>query len=59
MIAFQKLNPKRKGSTTKIAFATDDLINISAHLKRASMYLIYAIENGQMTAQEERMKPVH
>jgi predicted Fe-Mo cluster-binding NifX family protein len=43
----------------KIAFATDDLINISAHLGRAQKYLIYTIENGRVMVQEERAKPVH
>jgi predicted Fe-Mo cluster-binding NifX family protein len=43
----------------KIAFATDDLEKISAHLGRAQKYLIYTIENGQVVAQEERIKPVH
>jgi predicted Fe-Mo cluster-binding NifX family protein len=44
---------------TKIAFATDDLINISTHLGRAKKYLIYTIEKGQTIAREERLKPVH
>jgi predicted Fe-Mo cluster-binding NifX family protein len=43
----------------KIAFATDDLVKISAHLGRAQKYLIYTIENGHVTAQEGRAKPVH
>ena len=44
---------------TKIAFATDDLTTISPHLGRAQKYLIYTIEDGKVTAQEEREKPVH
>jgi hypothetical protein len=31
----------------KIAFATDDVVNISAHLGRAQKYLIYTIENSE------------
>jgi predicted Fe-Mo cluster-binding NifX family protein len=44
---------------TKIAFATDDLVKISPHLGRAQKYLIYIIEDGQVTGKEERTKPVH
>jgi predicted Fe-Mo cluster-binding NifX family protein len=43
----------------KIAFATDDLVNISAHLGRAQKNLIYSIENGHIMTQEEHAKPVH
>jgi predicted Fe-Mo cluster-binding NifX family protein len=44
---------------TKIAFATDDLITISAHLGHAKKYLVYTVEKGRLTAREERSKPVH
>jgi len=43
----------------KIAFATDDLMHISAHLGRAQKYLVYTIEKGHVTTQEERSKPFH
>ncbi|MEW6287597.1 MAG: NifB/NifX family molybdenum-iron cluster-binding protein [Chloroflexota bacterium] len=43
----------------KIAFATDDLTTISAHLGRAKKYLVVSVENGQVVAREERDKPAH
>ncbi len=43
----------------KIAFATDDLINISAHLGRAKKFLVYTIQDGHVTSKEERVKPAH
>ncbi|MCB9111414.1 MAG: dinitrogenase iron-molybdenum cofactor biosynthesis protein [Anaerolineales bacterium] len=43
----------------KIAFATDDLVTISAHLGRAQKFLVYTIEDGRVTSQEERVKPAH
>lgn len=44
---------------TKIAFATDDGLTISAHLGRAQKFMVVHIENGQVTAREERAKPTH
>lgn len=43
----------------KIAFATDDLVNISAHLGRAKKFLVYTIQDGHVTSKEERVKPAH
>lgn len=43
----------------KIAFATDDLVTISAHFGRAQKYSVYTIENNQVIAREEREKTSH
>lgn len=43
----------------KIAFATDDLVTISAHLGRAQKFLVYTIQDGHVTSKEERIKPAH
>ncbi|MEJ5224584.1 MAG: NifB/NifX family molybdenum-iron cluster-binding protein [Anaerolineales bacterium] len=43
----------------KIAFATDNLTTISAHLGRARHYLVVTVENGQVVSRETREKPSH
>jgi predicted Fe-Mo cluster-binding NifX family protein len=43
----------------KIAVITDDFTTISAHFGRATHYMVFTIENGQVTAQEARPKANH
>ncbi len=44
----------------KIAFATDDLLTISAHLGRAQKFLVVTLDDaGQVVDREPRDKPAH
>lgn len=43
----------------KIAAVTDDGQTISAHFGRAHRYLVVTVENGQVTAREQRDKAGH
>jgi len=43
----------------KIAFVTDDGMNISAHFGRAAYYLVVNVENGQEIGREMREKLGH
>ncbi len=43
----------------KVAIASDDGLNISQHFGRAPYYIVYTIENDQVTAKEVRDKIGH
>jgi predicted Fe-Mo cluster-binding NifX family protein len=43
----------------KIAIVTDDEKTISAHFGRAQYYLVFTVEDGQVTGQETRPKVNH
>jgi predicted Fe-Mo cluster-binding NifX family protein len=43
----------------KIAVVTDDEITISQHFGRASLYVVYSVENSKITSKEKRPKMGH
>jgi predicted Fe-Mo cluster-binding NifX family protein len=43
----------------KIAVITDDFKTISAHFGRAEYYQVFTVEDGQITAKEQRPKANH
>ena len=43
----------------KIAVVTDDEITISQHFGRASLYVVYSVENSKITSKEKRAKMGH
>jgi predicted Fe-Mo cluster-binding NifX family protein len=43
----------------KIAIVSDDGQTISRHFGRASYYLVFSIEDGEITGKEQREKPGH
>jgi len=44
---------------TRIALVSDDQKTISAHFGMAAWYVVYEIQDGQITHQESRAKPHH
>jgi predicted Fe-Mo cluster-binding NifX family protein len=43
----------------KIAFVSEDGVTISQHFGRAPYYIVLTVENGQVTAREQRPKMGH
>jgi predicted Fe-Mo cluster-binding NifX family protein len=43
----------------KIAVITEDEVTISQHFGRAPWYLVFSVENGQITGKEKRAKMSH
>jgi predicted DNA-binding protein (UPF0251 family)/predicted Fe-Mo cluster-binding NifX family protein len=53
-----KLNVRRKNNM-KIAVVTDDELIISQHFGRASLYVVFTIQDGKITGKEKRPKMGH
>jgi predicted DNA-binding protein (UPF0251 family)/predicted Fe-Mo cluster-binding NifX family protein len=49
----------RRENTMKIAVVTDDEKTVCQHFGRASLYVVYTIENGKVTSKETRPKMGH
>jgi predicted Fe-Mo cluster-binding NifX family protein len=43
----------------KIAVVTDDEITVSQHFGRASLYVVYTVENGKIVGKDKRPKMGH
>jgi len=52
------LNVRRKNNM-KIAVVTDDEITINQHFGRASLYIVFTIQDGKITNKEKRPKMGH
>jgi predicted DNA-binding protein (UPF0251 family)/predicted Fe-Mo cluster-binding NifX family protein len=50
---------KRRQNEMKIALVTDDEKTISQHFGRATLYLVYTVEDGKITGKETRPKIGH
>jgi predicted DNA-binding protein (UPF0251 family)/predicted Fe-Mo cluster-binding NifX family protein len=58
-IAHNKENELRRENTMKIAVVTDDERTVCQHFGRASLYVVYTVENGKITGKEVRPKMGH